>query len=79
MEPAELRTLGAHQLTEKLDTLVQQLSVLAKRLRRYTDSAKRRQQNRMFSDNERAFYDHISQEKPDFRDGLPNIDDVTNF
>lgn len=79
MELAELRTLEAHQLTEKLDTLVQQLSVLAKRLRRYTDSAKRRQQNRMFSDNEKAFYDHISQEKPDFRDGLPNIDDVTNF
>ena len=77
--PTELRMLGTHQLTEKLDTLVQQLSVLSKRLRRYTDSAKRRQQNRMFSDNERAFYDQISHEKPDFSDGLPDIGDVTNF
>ncbi|XP_055637371.1 uncharacterized protein LOC129776028 [Toxorhynchites rutilus septentrionalis] len=79
VRPTELRQLGAHQLTEKLDTLVQQLSVLTKRLKRYSDSAKRQEQNRMFRDNEKAFYDHISDEKPDYREGLPDISDVTNF
>ncbi|XP_055631013.1 uncharacterized protein LOC129771418 [Toxorhynchites rutilus septentrionalis] len=35
VRPTELRQLGAHQLTKKLYTLVQQLSVLTKRLKRY--------------------------------------------
>jgi hypothetical protein len=79
VKPAELRDLCEANITEILDTHVQRLSALAKRMRRYVESMQRKEQNRMFHSNEREFYNHIRNDKIDYREGLPEIGDVTQF
>lgn len=79
VKPAELRDLTEVNITEILDTHVQRLSALAKRLRRYGECSKRKEQNRMFNINEREFYNCIRNDKPDYGEGLPEIGEVTQF
>ncbi|XP_055522904.1 uncharacterized protein LOC129717088 [Wyeomyia smithii] len=79
VKPAELRDLSEPNLTEIVDTHVQRLSALAKRMRRYSECSKRKEQNRMFRTNERKFYNHIQNRNPDYSEGLPEIGEVTQF
>ncbi|XP_062701855.1 uncharacterized protein LOC134285310 [Aedes albopictus] len=79
VKPAELQDLTEVNITEILDTHVQRLSALAKRLRRYGECSKRKEQNRMFNINEREFYNCIRNDKPDYGEGLPEIGEVTQF
>ncbi|XP_055527374.1 uncharacterized protein LOC129719989 [Wyeomyia smithii] len=79
VKPAELRDLSELKITEILDTHVQRLSALAKRMRRYGECSRRKKENRMFSTNEREFYNHIRNDKPDYSEGLPEIGEVTQF
>ncbi|KAG8239529.1 hypothetical protein J437_LFUL018903 [Ladona fulva] len=53
------------RMTELLDTLKQQLSVLAKRLKRYKTCTERKQQNYNFQTNERQFYTKLSRNQVD--------------
>ncbi|XP_053691501.1 uncharacterized protein LOC128740015 [Sabethes cyaneus] len=76
VKPVELLNLSELNITEILDTHVQRLSALAKRMRRYVECSKRKQQNRMFNTNEREFYNHIRKEKPNYSEGLPEIGQV---
>ncbi|XP_055527590.1 uncharacterized protein LOC129720177 [Wyeomyia smithii] len=74
-----VRTLGLRTYPQEiLDTHVQRLSALAKRMRRYSECSKRKEQNRMFRTNEREFYNHI-QNRTDYSEGLPEIGEVTQF
>lgn len=47
-------------------------------MRRYNAPEKRRLQNRMFGDNEEAFYELIIH-VINYSEGLPGIDYITNF
>lgn len=79
VKPAELRDLSEANITEILDTHVQRLSALAKRMRRYGECSKRKEENRMFNINEREFYNRIRNNKSDYSGGLPEIGEVTQF
>ncbi|XP_055633142.1 uncharacterized protein LOC129773554 [Toxorhynchites rutilus septentrionalis] len=79
VKPAELSDLNENRIIEILDTHVQRLSALSKRLRRYTECTKRHADNRMFSMNEREFYSRIKKKRNNYDGGLPEIDEVTQF
>jgi hypothetical protein len=53
---------NAH-ITEILDTLKQKLSVKSYRLKRYKEANKRKQQNRLFITNEKAYYSNLESEQ----------------
>lgn len=68
-----LRVYTTHQITEdelllKKDEICQKLVAYAKRLRRYSGSAKRKQQNNEFSRNEKVFYQKL--------DDVPDADHI---
>jgi hypothetical protein len=52
---------NAH-ITEILDTLKQKLSIKSQRLKRYKEANERKQQNRLFITNERAYYSNLKSE-----------------
>ncbi|XP_055634055.1 uncharacterized protein LOC129774358 [Toxorhynchites rutilus septentrionalis] len=79
VKPAELSDLNENRIIEILDSHVQRLSALSKRLRRYTECTKRHADNRMFSMNEREFYSRIKKKRNNYDGGLPEIDEVTQF
>ncbi|XP_055615105.1 uncharacterized protein LOC129761411 [Toxorhynchites rutilus septentrionalis] len=79
VKPVELSDLNENRIIEILDTHVQRLSALSKRLRRYTECTKRHADNRMFSMNEREFYSRIKKKRNNYDGGLPEIDEVTQF
>jgi hypothetical protein len=63
---------NAH-ITEILDTLKQRLSVKPQRLRRYKEANGRKQQNRLFTTNEKTYYRNLkSERRPDCHDTLPD-------
>jgi hypothetical protein len=74
-----MRSLTNDTLVELLDTHTQRLSALAKRLRRYTESNQRWRQNKSFNADEKQFYRQLKNDRPDFADGLPNVEEVTEF
>jgi hypothetical protein len=53
---------NAH-ITEILDTLEQKLSIKSKRLKRYKEANERKQQNRLFITNEKAYYCNLKSER----------------
>jgi hypothetical protein len=66
--------------TEILDTLKQKLSVKAQRLRRYKEANERKQQNRLFTTNEKTCYRNLKRERRlDCQDKLPDKEILTNF
>jgi hypothetical protein len=59
--------------TEILDTLKQKLSAKSQRLRRYKEANIRKQQNRLFTANEKTYCRNLKSERqPDCRDKLPD-------
>ena len=60
-----------------LDTLKQKLSVYSARLRRYQTSNNRKYQNKLFQNNEKAFYQNLN--KTDFKINPPTQDAIENF
>ena len=70
---------NAH-ITEILDTLKQKLSAKSQRLRRYKDANGRKQQNRLFTTNEKTYYRNLkSERRPDCHDTLPDKQALTAF
>jgi hypothetical protein len=66
--------------TEILGTLKQKLSAKSQRLRRYKEANVRKQQNRLFTTNEKTYYRYLKSERqPDCRDKLPDKQVLTNF
>jgi hypothetical protein len=66
--------------TEKLDTLKQKLSAKSQRLRRYKEANVRKQQNRLFTTNEKTYYRNLKSERqPDCRDKLQDKEVLINF
>jgi len=60
--------------TEILDTLKQKLSAKSQRLRRYKEANERKQQNRLFTTNEKTYYRNLKSERqPDCQDKLRRI------
>jgi hypothetical protein len=61
--------------TEILDTLKQKLSAKSQRLRRYKEANERKQQNRLFTNNEETYYHKLKSERqPDCQEKLPDKD-----
>jgi Na+-translocating ferredoxin:NAD+ oxidoreductase RnfC subunit len=66
--------------TEILDTLKQKLLAKSQRLRRYKEANERKQQNRLFTTNEKTYCRNLKSEgRLDCQDKLPDKQMVTNF
>ncbi|KAL0822073.1 hypothetical protein ABMA28_005438 [Loxostege sticticalis] len=71
---------------EFLDTLKQKLSLKAQRLRRYKKALERKEDNKLFSTNEKVFYRNLGQQNKSERDiseqgdkELPTSEDLKNY
>ena len=62
-----------------LDTLKQRLRVLTTRLERYKISLRRKQDNRLFSRNEKQFYNKIREPEKVAQEKLPLETEVREF
>jgi hypothetical protein len=70
---------NAH-ITEILDTLKQKLSVKSQRLTHYKQANERKQQNRLFISNKKAYYCNLkSEQQLDRQDKLPDKQALTDF
>jgi hypothetical protein len=65
---------------EILDTLKQKLSAKSQRLRQYKEANDRKQQNRLFTTNEKTYYRNFkSERRPDRQDKLPDTQALIAF
>jgi hypothetical protein len=65
---------------EILDTLKQKLSAKSQRLRRYKETNEQKQQNRLFTTNEKTYYLNLrSERRLDCQDKLPDKQMLTKF
>lgn len=79
VRPMDIRSVTADGITELIDTHTQRLSALSKRLKRYTECTERKRQNEAFCNNEGQFYRQFRNDRPDFADGIPCLDGITQF
>jgi hypothetical protein len=79
IHPVEIDKLQSDKLTEIIDHYTQKLAVYSKRLRRYKDCTKRKQQNASFSANPKKFYQKIRTQTNLYTAGLPKREYITNF
>lgn len=64
---------------EYLDTLKQKVSALAKRLRRYKECSDRKEQNKMFKEKEKEFYQQINKKEEIVGNGVPSKTEIEQF
>ncbi|KAI5714183.1 hypothetical protein M8J76_012376 [Diaphorina citri] len=68
-----------HKFSYVTDNLKQKIAAFSQRLRRYNKSFKRTSENKMFSRNEKQFYQKLERPANPMYDGLPNKEEVVNY
>jgi hypothetical protein len=79
IHPVEIDNIQFDKLTEIIDHYTQKLAVYSKRLRRYKECTKRKQQNASFSANPKKFYRKLRTQTNLYTAELPKREIITNF
>jgi hypothetical protein len=55
------------------------LNIYSKRLKRYKNNKQRKFENILFRNNEKFFYKHLTNNKIQINNGIPNINEIKEF
>jgi len=76
----ERRSVTGHNKNNNNNNNNNRLSVKSQRLRRYKEATGRKQQNRLFTSNEKTYHPNLrSERRPDYLDTLLDKQDLTAF